>query len=111
MNLTFPWGQPPADVDVLWRVEAKRYSCIIDADADLYGVTDPVLEAHWYKVKRRTPKGAWLDWRFILLTATKRYACSTVEEAVASFKARRVRQIAILEGRLSVARRDLELVS
>lgn len=109
-ELTFPIGQPPAGQDVLWRVEANRYSIVLDADADVYGVSDPTLEAIWYQVRKRTPKGARLDFRFVLLTATKRYACNTIAEALESFKARRVRQIAILEGKLRKARQDLELV-
>lgn len=101
--------------DVLYRAEARRYSYTIDADADRYGVTAPELKIYRYPVLRRTPKGAWIDVgsepRFILLTANKRWACETEEEARESFAARRKRQIAILNAQLRQAHEDLRLVS
>lgn len=110
-NAHYIFGQPPEGMDVLWRVEACRYSYTIDADTDTYGVTDPRLEITWYKVLKRTPKGARLADRFILLSATKRWACNTEQEALASFVARKNKQISILTHRLRAAEKDLALAS
>lgn len=109
MKLHFPWGTADPEEDVLWRCEAKRYSYVIDADRDEYGVTDPRLELRWLRVYKRTPKGAWLADRLVILSHNKAYARNTVDEAVKDFIARRKRQIAILEGQLQRARRDLNL--
>ena len=117
MKLHFPFGQPPEGVDVLWRCEAKRYSYIIDADRGEYGVTDPRLELRWLKVTKRTPKGAYIhlmDCRtggdqLVILSRNKAFARNTVDEAVRDFTARRKRQIAILEGQLQRAQRELNL--
>jgi hypothetical protein len=107
----YPFGQPPEGMDVLWRCEAKRYSYVIDADREEYGVTNPQLELTWWSVSRRTPKGAWLHDKFIRLTAFKRWACNTPQEAVDCFIARKKRQIAILSNQLQRAEGDLALTA
>ena len=38
-DLHYTFGQPPPDTDVLWRCEARRYSYVIDAEADVIVVT------------------------------------------------------------------------
>lgn len=60
-----------------------------------------------YRVMKFTPKGAWIEdgqhWkskRFIRLEASKRFACSTVEEALISFRARKSRQLQILHAQI-----------
>lgn len=109
MKLHYPFGPAPEGMDVLWRCEAKRYSVVIDPDADRYGVSPPRLEMHWYQVNRRTPQGAWIGGKFVRLTATKKWACNTEDDALESFKARKRRQIAILTGNLQRAERELAL--
>jgi hypothetical protein len=109
MQVHYSFGPAPAGVDVLWRCEAKRYSVVIDADADIYGVSDPRLEMTWWRIDRRTPKGAWVGGQFIRLTAFKRWACNTEEEAFASFIARKKKHIAILSSQLRRAEADLAL--
>lgn len=111
MKIRYPAGKPPKGVDVLWRCQAQRYSIVVDADADIYGVTPPELQMWWYKVRKRTPKGAWIQDRFVLLTANKRYACNTEQEAIDSFRARKLRQIKILEGQLRYAQQELDLLT
>lgn len=112
-RITYPFGQPPEGVDVLWRADAERYSYVVDAELELYGVTGPRLELTWWRVAKRTPCGARLDTgKFVYLDdriTRRRWASSSPEEAVASFVARRKRQIAILEGQLAYARRELAL--
>jgi hypothetical protein len=109
MKLHYPFGHPPEGMDVLWRCEAKRYSVVIDADADRYGVTPPRLEMTWWQVNRRTDKGAWIGGKFVLLTAVKKWACNTQEDALESFKARKRKQIRLLTAQLTYARRQLAL--
>ncbi len=114
MKLHYPFGHPHEGADVLWRCEAKRYSHIIDIDREEYSVTEPRLELTYYYVNSRTEKGAWiredLSWaRFINLSHNKAFARNTVDEAVKDFIARRKRQIAILEGQLQRAQRELNL--
>lgn len=109
-KIHYPFGPAPEGVDVLWRCEAKRYSYTIDADADQYGVTAPRLEMCWWHVDRRTPKGAWTCGRFVLLTAIKKWACNTQEDALESFKARKKKQIRILSTQLARAQADLALL-
>jgi hypothetical protein len=109
MQLHYPWGKPSEGLDVLWRCEAKRYSVVVDADREEYGVTPPRLEMQWFQINRRTPKGAWIDGKFVLLSATKRWACPTEDEAIESFKARKRKQISILASKLTLAERELSL--
>jgi hypothetical protein len=106
-HLVYPRGPAPTGTPVLWRCEAKRYSYVIDADADRYGVTDPRLEMWWWEIDRATAKGAWVAGRFVLLTATKRWACPTEQEALESFMARKKKQIRILSTQLKRAEADL----
>jgi len=112
-----PYGHPKEGVDVLWRVEAKSYSYVIDADREEYGTTAPRLELHWFPVTKRTPCGAWIgysslfaDGRFVRLTANKRFACSTIKEALESFRQRRRRQVRILTNQLKTAEYELGMV-
>jgi hypothetical protein len=101
---------PPSGIDVLYRCEARRYSYTINADLDQYGVTFPELKINWYRVTKRTPKGAWIEGdKFVLLSARKKYACETIEEAIESFRQRKKRQIKLLETQLRKAKEDLSL--
>ncbi|UXS23114.1 hypothetical protein [Agrobacterium tumefaciens] len=112
-KINYPFGRPPEGVDALWRVEARSYSYVIDAEAEEYGTTSPVLEMYWFRVKRWTKCGARLDWgKYVNLDkniSRREWASRTEAEALASFKARRARQIAILEGQADRARRELAL--
>lgn len=73
-----------------------------------------------YQIIRKTPGGVWIrlpwgvgrrivDRKFILMTAYKKWACPTKEEALESFIARKHRHRDILESRLAVVQRALEL--
>ncbi|UPT95468.1 hypothetical protein J4G48_0040655 [Bradyrhizobium barranii subsp. apii] len=108
-HVHYPRGAAPASTPVLWRCEAKRYSVCVDPDRDVYGTTPPKLEMWWWEIDRVTPKGAWVCGRFVLLSATKRWACPTEEEALESFMARKRKQIRILSHRLKEAEVDLAL--
>lgn len=102
--------------DILWRVEAVRYSYTVDADREEYGTTDPRLELFGLTVLRYTPHGAtlhemsgcrrrWVDLR----PGAKQYASRTVAEAVEQFASRRRAQIYILRRQLARAERELAL--
>lgn len=71
------------------------------------------LVLHEYLVVSRTRRGTWIDvWgrkKFLLDGARKRYACPTKEEALESYRARKKKQIAILERQLEKARAALLL--
>jgi hypothetical protein len=82
-----------------------------------YEVSPTTIEVHLvleeYPVIRRTPKGVWVDdlvrERFVLLSAVKKFAYPTKEEALESFKARKGRYIRILKNRLERAEAALSL--
>lgn len=104
-ELRFPYGRPPDGVTAWWRVEARSYSVVIDAERELYGSTGPLLEARWFEVIKTTPKGVWIAGRFCLRDARKRFACPTLHEAIESFVARKDRQIKILSNQLASAQK------
>ena len=112
-KIRYPFGRPPEGRDVLWRLEARSCSYVIDPDNERYGSTGPVLEMCWHPVKRWTRCGARLDWgKYVNLNkdvSRREWASRTEAEALASFVARRKRQIAILEGQAAYARRELAL--
>lgn len=112
-RVTYPFGQPPEGADVLWRADAQRYSYVVDAELEIFGTTAPRLELTWWRVAKRTRCGARLDTgRFVYLDDSitrRRWASPTPEEAIASFIARRKRQIMLLKGQLAYARQELAL--
>ena len=69
---------------------------------------------HDYPIIKETPKGIWInDWskkRFVNLNARKKFACLTKEDALISFKARKERQIRILESQLRHAKEALSVI-
>jgi hypothetical protein len=102
--------------DYLFRVEAVRYSQTIDADAELYGSTDPRLEVFPLRVHAWTQHGATLEeWsgarrRWVdLRPEAKQYASRTVAEAVEQFAKRRRAQIYLVERQLRRAQDELRL--
>lgn len=106
--LEYPFGHPDPGQDVLWRCEVTRYSVVIDADAERFGVSRPHPEMQWFRVVKRTRCGARLECgRFVRLTAHKRWACQTQQEAIESFVARKNAQIRILSAKLERAKEDL----
>jgi hypothetical protein len=98
--------------DTWYRYEDVRHASIDDfGDA---GETYVQIYQRTYKVSKVTPKGVWLSYffiggagRFVRLDARKRFAHSTKEEALESFKARKAAQVRILERQLSLVRHAL----
>lgn len=67
-----------------------------------------------YPVLNYTPKGTWIDTglgkkRFVRRESRKKFACSTIAEAVESLQRRRERQITVLAARLRRAHEELAL--
>lgn len=109
------------DKEYLYRYDESTISRGLDQWED--PLPGYVLKLHLeqFEILKRTPKGAWIrrykfklfgsskNKRFVLLTARKKFACPTKDEALESFKARKRRQIEILEHRLKKAKLALEL--
>jgi len=86
----------------------------------LYSAGQMRLKVRMFRVTKVTPKGVWItgeDYRysqygtkerFVLNSAKKRYAYTTVDEALASYRIRKERHIHHLESRLLVARAGLK---
>lgn len=121
MELPICDTNPAPAADVLWRAEADvddRYATFCSYTGEFDGFAYravPIVTIRLYPVPvlRRTPKGAWVEddmlrERFILLTANKRYACETQEEAIESLKARKRRQVKILTAQLRSAQAALD---
>ncbi len=99
--------------DCLYRYEEWVTGNGVDDYDDPYPGYNLEVILKEYKIIKRTPKGVWIrlyDYycgeipkRFVRLSATKKYACESKEEAYESFKARKNRQIAILSEQLQRA--------
>jgi len=104
-NVAVKWAEQ-YPLGAYWRIEEITYS-----SADEYGDVIPgggrvVLRLRPYEVLKRTDRGARIDdnssgGRWIANAWNKQWACATIDEAVASFRARKRRQIAIYKGRIS----------
>lgn len=92
--------------------------CLVSAGVDEWdnplGPPNVHVYTQEYEVVGTTPKGVWINAygqrRFVLSTARKRFACSTLEEAKASFIARKKRQLKILNRQVANVERSLEVV-
>lgn len=111
IKMKYPFGHPIDGIDVLWRLDARRYSITIDPEREHYGTSDPQLEMCWFAVRKRTKCGAWIGNRFVKLTATKKWACNTEADAIESFRRRKEVQISIYKTRLAAAKKDLSLLN
>lgn len=98
-----------------YRYEDTCYAPSVDEFNAPLGKRHVVVALRRYEVLRATPKGAWIDvWgapKFVLLSARKRFACPTIEEAKASFIARKRRQIRVLSAQLHDAKIALSLAA
>lgn len=106
-------AKKPEVGDTWYRYEDRRHAVVNEFD-DVVGTYVKVYLTT-LTVTKVTPKGVWVSLgqicapRFVLLSANKRYAAPTKEEALASLKARKARQISILEGQLGHARDAVRL--
>jgi hypothetical protein len=93
----------------LYRYQEQSYSNGVDQFDDSLPSYQLKVNLHKYQIIKETPKGVWIKRnyikdKFILLTAKKKFACRTKEEALESFIARKNRQIEILSGQLEIAK-------
>lgn len=105
--------------DCLYRYEEVGYSPGCDQFDNPYPGCNLRVELRKYRIARVTPCGVWIDTsysfgdpvgdKFILLSANKRFACPTLEEAAESFKARKRRQIQILSTQLKRVQTALDI--
>lgn len=104
----------PLPTEVWYRYRDVRYAPPTDEYGDAYGVGRFELVLDSLPVRKRTAKGVWLDWygtgRFVLLSSRKQFACSTIEEARRSFRARKQKQAGIYRARLRDAEKALDLI-
>lgn len=88
-----------------FRIEDVLVSAGLDEFDHPLGPPRVQLYVRRYPLLKVTPKGAWIDdygrKRFVLASATKKYACPTLDGAIESFLARKQRQKAILHRQLS----------
>lgn len=64
-----------------------------------------------FGVAKHTPKGVRLDFgKFVLKDSHKRFACPTIDEAKASYIARKTKQISILKAQLRNAETALKII-
>lgn len=110
--------QPTEDEEeYLYRFEARRYtsSTVTEWGGEEWHTVGPLLTIRRFRIIKRTPQGAWIrelpigERRFVLLTARKKFACSTREEALESFIARKRAHVRHAKARLHSAERELAL--
>lgn len=98
--------------DTWYRYDDIRYAAPLDEYENPVGPGRVEVELRSYQVQRVTPKGVWLsryfgDPRFVRLSARKRFAYPTPEEALESFVARKTRQLSILQAQAEKVERAL----
>ena len=97
-----------------YRIESKFYAPSLDEFDNPTGSSQQVLEVKKFKITKVTAAGIWIDhWdrpKFVLLTAHKKFACLSLEDAKESFRARKKRQIRILSNQLHRAEYALKMV-
>ncbi len=92
-----------------YRVEETTYSAGCDEWGDPLPGGPTRTNICKFEVVKRTPQGVWLDTgdiepKLVLNCWNKRYACPTIEEAKASFIARKRRQILLAESTIRRAK-------
>jgi hypothetical protein len=81
-------------------------------ETEVRGRPAVTLYVNSLRVTRHTPCGVRLaDGSWCSNTSVKRYAYPTIEEAMNSFKCRKIRQIAILSHRLDKAKAELDAIT
>lgn len=103
--------------EYLYRYEEIRWSLGLDEfDNPIQGCRLEVSLSK-YEIAKRTPKGAWVyrysftsDKKFVNLSAKKKFACESIEEAKESFLRRKERQIQILSSQLKEAKKAKSII-
>ena len=95
--------------------KAYRYEDVTYASGDEYDVSfRTVVELREYDVTKTTKHGFWIEGaffkRFVKTKARKKFAHLTKEDALISFRARKLRQAFILERQLDRVRHALRII-
>jgi hypothetical protein len=98
--------------DKMYRYQETHYAAPGDEFGESRGPGSTEVILDEYTVIKVTPKGVMIDRsygipRFVLLSATKKFACATKEEAEISFRARKKAEIRIHQARIDSAKRAL----
>jgi hypothetical protein len=107
---------PQEPVGFVYRVNAVSYAVSSGWDDDFWSSTGPILEVDAYAVRKWTKCGATLFLtsgsrpKWCNFQSTKQFACRTVEEALESFRQRRLSQIRRLKAQIARAETELEMV-
>lgn len=95
----------------LYRFEDVVYAAPLDAFDNPLGEGTLKVELRTYRIRKTTPCGAWLDiGRFVKNSGRKRFAWPTEAEALASFMARKQRQLGILKAQVSRVERAMAMI-
>ena len=90
---------------VWYRVEDYRVGPPLDEWERPIGRGTARVHMRQLPLVKETAKGVWLDdygqRRFVRAVAKKQYACPSKEEALASFRARKERQLSILRAQIA----------
>lgn len=101
-------------MEMLYRIEGVTYASSYDDEYGSIGIGRSELITRAYPILSRTCRGAWIDVygekKFVNLTARKKFACETIEDARESFRQRKRRQIGILSAQLKQAEQYLALL-
>lgn len=66
-----------------------------------------------FTITKETPCGYWIDYyytkKFVLKNSKKKFACSSITDAIFSFKKRKERQLSILKAQIDNIERALEI--
>ena len=99
------------DKEYRYRYEDKRRAAPVNEFEQPIGEGSLEIVLYRWEAIKHTPKGVWLElWghkRFVLNKSHRRFACSTIDEARASFVARKNRQASIYEARAMTARQAI----
>jgi hypothetical protein len=95
-----------------YRVEETLIGSV---DGEFGMAIKPRVKLCWREYPVITPKGFWLDLgygdkKWVSNSAKKRWACPTKREAMESFKARKNRQIYILEAQLKRSKAAYQII-
>jgi hypothetical protein len=99
--------------EVLYRYEDYLYAPMLDETDTPISKPGVRIVLRTFPITKKTQQGAWIDLfeglpgetpKFVLLTAKKKFACKTKEDALESFIRRKESQIKILSRQLTTAR-------
>lgn len=95
-----------------YRYEDVRHASVNEWGEAEHSYTEVYL--HKYPLVKTTPKGAWVDAygarRFVLLSARKRFAVPSIEEAKQSFIARKNAEIRHNQRRIDNAKEAIRRI-